>query len=417
MSSCQNKSLPNINNIDVNIDEENDIRLSNRIQNLNINDYHSNNYNRKKKQNNILSTEINTELTGENNRDNNDKEDDNNFEDIAYNAANAEEVFKLQKKKIEKMKEKYKIKVHNHSKITNYKTVKNNLKSKQVKSNKINQQNFANLSLNDNNNIFETAVFEYNLKNKNKNNSIPSLDIPWKHDDKFINEFKKNGSIELKSLAVRTTNEIDYSTSCVDLNLNFSLIGDSEFWIFTRCFVNKDTNDSSYFDEQSINNEPNVIYNKYTSLIKIIKEKNSNKCFVTFGTFYEDLEDPGKIKYETFLKRQLVDYSQNEQNKNNNYYYLENDLAEFQVCILDSGNDLIDAKILLNQNTKFNHIMGKFYLPTKKKAKLLFCGVGPSVKLTKLEINYFEKNETEDDQRFETIFSNEKKSCTCCLIF
>ena len=44
------------------------------------------------------------------------------------------------------------------------------------------------------------------------------------------------------------------------------------------------------------------MFNKYTSLIKISKEKNSNKCFLYLGTFYEDETDENKIKYETFLK-------------------------------------------------------------------------------------------------------------------
>ena len=410
MNNIQNP--PERNNTNIEIEDGKDLRLSNHIKNININDFNNHNNNNKY---NFLNTEINTELSCENNT-NNSKENDNDFEDIAYNSINAEEIFRLQKIKIQSMKQKYRNKKNNYINLSKYKTINYNTKSEPIKKfNKNNKQKFITLSLNDNN-IFETAYFDYNQKNKD--NTIPSLDIiSWEQNNKLINEFQKNNYIELKSLAVRTTNEIDYSTKGVKLYLDFSLIGDSEFWIFTRCFVNKDINESSYFDEQSLNNEPNVIYNKYTSLIKIIKEKNSNKCFVTFGTFYEDLEDPGKIKYETFLKRQLVDYSQNEQNQSNNYYYLENDLAEFQVFISDSGNDLIDAKILFNKNTKFNHIMGKFYLPTKKKAKLLFCGVGPSVKVRKLKINYYEKNELEDENKLETIFSNEKKSCTCCFIF
>ena len=410
MNNIQNPTERNNTNIE--IEDGKDLRLSNHIKNININDFNNHNNNNKY---NFLNTEINTELSCENNT-NNSKENDNDFEDIAYNSINAEEIFRLQKIKIQSMKQKYRNKKNNYINLSKYKTINYNTKSEPIKKyNKINKQNFITLSLNDNN-IFETAYFDYNQKNKD--NTIPSLDIiSWEQNNKLINEFQKNNYIELKSLAVRTTNEIDYSTKGVKLYLDFSLIGDSEFWIFTRCFVNKDINESSNFDEQSLNNEPNIIYNKYTSLIKIIKEKNSNKCFITFGTFYEDLEDNFKIKYETFLKRQLVDYSQNEQNKSYNYYYLENDLAEFQVTILDSGNDLIDAQILFNKNTKFNHIMGKFYLPTKKKAKLLFCGVGPSVKVRKLKINYYEKNELEDENKLETIFSNEKKSCTCCFIF
>ena len=86
-------------------------------------------------------------------------------------------------------------------------------------------------------------------------------------------------------MAIRTINEVNYNTNGVEINLELSLVGGSEFWIFTRSFVNKDINDSEVFDTYSINNESDIIFNKYTSLIKIIKEKNSSKCFITFGTF------------------------------------------------------------------------------------------------------------------------------------
>ena len=170
---------------------------------------------------------------------------------------------------------------------------------------------------------------------------------------------------------------MNYITNGVEIYIDLSLIGNSEFWIFTRCFVNKDFNESELFDTFSVNNESYVIFNKYTSLIKIIKEKNSSKCFVTFGTFYEDENDGNKIKYETFLKRQLVDFLQldniNTNNSNSIYYYLENDLLDIRVIIVDLGNEIIDAKILINNNQKYNHIEGKFYLPTIKRLNYFFA--------------------------------------------
>ena len=259
-----------------------------------------------------------------------------------------------------------------------------------------------------NNNINEQEEGE---EEENDIDRIPKINNNWQ----IVQEFKKiNNYIEFNNIALRTLNEVNYNTNGVEINIELSLIGDGEFYIFSRCFVNKDINDSEIFDNLSINNEGNVMFNKYTSLIKISKEKNSNKCFLYLGTFYEDETDENKIKYETFLKRQLVDYNNldniNVNNSNSIYYYLENDLLDVRIIIIDLGSETIDAKIFLNNNEKCNHIEGKFYLPTIKRSKLLFCGNGQSVPLRKLRINNIEKND-------ETDIFDIKKSCTCCNIF
>ena len=78
---------------------------------------------------------------------------------------------------------------------------------------------------------------------------------------------------------------MNYSTNGVEIYIDLSLIGNSEFWIFTRCFVNKDFNESELFDTFSVNNESYVIFNKYTSLIKIIKEKIVVNVLSLLGLF------------------------------------------------------------------------------------------------------------------------------------
>ena len=52
-----------------------------------------------------------------------------------------------------------------------------------------------------------------------------------------------------------------------------------------------------------------IIFNKYTSLIKIMKEMKSNRCHITFGTYYNDALQNNKLCHKFFLKRQLIDYS------------------------------------------------------------------------------------------------------------
>ena len=216
-------------------------------------------------------------------------------------------------------------------------------------------------------------------------------------------------NVQFKNLAIRTINEINYETNMVQISINFTLAGESELWIFTRSFINKSVNESMNFELSSLNNEPDIVFNKYSSLIKIKKEI-SNKCFITFGTFCESSRDPNQISYKTFLKRQLINF-----NENDNLKYLENDICEFNVLITDWGGENIDAKIGLNSNNKYNYATGNFYLPTNKRSKILFCGEGENIIVNKLEINNLDKTE-EKIQQFETIFSSEQKSCTCCNI-
>ena len=89
-------------------------------------------------------------------------------------------------------------------------------------------------------------------------------------------------NVEFKKIALRTINEINYELNMVKIYINFTLQGESELWIFTRCFINKEVNESINFDLSSLNNEPDIIFNKYSSLIKITKERYSNKCFFVY---------------------------------------------------------------------------------------------------------------------------------------
>ena len=387
----------------------------------------------------------NTEIRKENSEINK-----NNFE----NQLPSEEIFLRQKEKIKKLKEKNNQYRCNNSVINFNRTItgnNDNISKVMNKNNSFNLLDEINSTLNDNNisnqklqsivkqrksfkeecnflsldlpQFFEISHLtiiekinnnedkEENEENFNNSEILPIISNNWEKIKKFK---KTKNTIEFKDMAIRTINEVNYNNNGVEINLELSLVGGSEFWIFTRSFVNKDINDSEVFDTYSINNESDIIFNKYTSLIKIIKEKNSSKCFITFGTFYEDEKDGNKIKYETFLKRQLVDFLQLDSlsvNSNTVYYYLENDLLDIKAIIMDLGNEIIDAKIYINENKKFNHIEAKFYLPMIKRSKLLFCGKGQSAQVKKLRINSIEKfGEYENDEY-------QKKSCTCCNIF
>ena len=333
-----------------------------------------------------------------------------------------EDLFLMQKERIKMYKEK-----KNKNNDKNDTKKKNNVNSiKELSSNKNNKKLSITSSLNngrslyhqnklfngtiknltlENFQFFEKTNFQTKVKNSGKEDNIPILqNAEWKS----INSSLQN--TELKKLAIRTINEINYDKNMVEITINFTLQGESELWIFTRCFVNKDVNESINFEFSSINNDPDIIFNKYSSLIKITKERYTTKCFISFGTFYEKSKEPNQFSYKTFLKRQLVNF-----NENINLKYLENDICEFYVYIIDSGNENIDVKVAMNSDNKFNNIRGNIYLPTNKRSKLLFCGEGQSVIIKNLKINNHNKND-EQIQQFDTLFSFEQKSCSCCNI-
>ena len=409
----------------------------NKLMEVNINDTIDRNY-----FDNLNPNKFNNEPNNFQNQYNNDDNRNSylyNEEESSENLENSEhheviqndlteELFAKQKAKIKLAKEKNALinlnnqnnfKILNLNNISTIKTInfpKNNSsgadKNEESKKKKITHQrkifngNFISLTLEDYL-FFETCNFDY-IKKLSREDRYPiftnstwnSLPEPLK-----LTEFRK--------LAIRTINEINYNTNFIEIKIEFSLEGNSELWLSTRCFVNKDVNESCYFDISSINNESNVVFNKYSSLIKVIKDKCS-KCFLTFGTFYENGNQENQIEYKTFNKRQLVGY----ENLNNNYFYSDNDVCEFNMCIIDFGNEIIEAKINVNKNSKCNYVVGNFYLPLIKRSKILLCGVGQSVKIKKLKISNLDKNGSEyQQQQKESMFSSEQRTCTCCNIF
>ena len=219
--------------------------------------------------------------------------------------------------------------------------------------------------------------------------------------------------MQINNKALRVIQEIDYDENGLELNINFNLIDKSELWIFTRSFVNKGINESFYFDEKSENVEKNDNFNKYSSLIKIIRDMNMNRCFISFGAFYHEINEDNKLYYKSFLKRQLIDYFYLDQNYN---YNNNNRKSEFNLFINDFGEENINAKIFFNNNNKSNDIKANFFLPLNKKAKILICGKGDSVELKELKVKYFDKKKSlKNTIKFENE-SDVPKNCECCTI-
>ena len=349
------------------------------------------------------------------------------FSNRSENLLGSEEIFMNIKKEIEVIKKRNE---DFHLKKESTKTMNNNdninifesdlhnnnkIIFEEEKNNKLNTENnneIQEFNLNDRNDgkiIFEYSAVNYLAKEKkqfefNKN---------WKNFDKnfpLLYEIRdtKQGYeyIELNKMVLRLVKEIDYDEYGLELNLKVNLLGQSQLLIFTRCFVNKDLNESDLFEE-SRNVEIGDIFNKYTSLIKIIKEKVSNRCYITFGTYYNDPLQNNKLCHKFFLKRQLIDYSDSK----------KDDICEFNIIINDFGEETIDTRIYINDNEKPNDISGNFFMPINKKAKILMFGMGTSVRLKDISGKIFNKrNESIKNLiKFESE-NSAPKNCECCNI-
>ena len=305
----------------------------------------------------------------------------------------AEELFIKQKDKIKHYKEM----MEKEKKI-----VSKNENSKDNEQKEIVEEEKKHITLEDYD-LFEIAPFSHNRDYKYKDNRIPIF-----KEDNWKRLIEPKINIELKNIALRTVNEIDYDKNMAKININFTLKEESELWIFTRSFIK---NETINFNNSTITYESDKISNKYSSVIKVIKKRDCLKSFVTFGTFCENNKHSKQISYKSFLRRQLVNFNET------NYQQIESDedSCDFNMYITDKGDDCIDTKISMNEDNKFNQIIAKFYLPTNKRCKLLFCGEGESVIIKSIKISNLDKNDIQEDE-FETLFTLEQKSCNCCSI-
>lgn len=300
------------------------------------------------------------------------------------------------------IKQKDKIKLYKEMMEKEKKIVSKNENSKDNEQKEIVEEEKKHITLEDYD-LFEIAPFSHNRDYKYKDNRIPIF-----KEDNWKRLIEPKINIELKNIALRTVNEIDYDKNMAKININFTLKEESELWIFTRSFIK---NETINFNNSTITYESDKISNKYSSVIKVIKKRDCLKSFVTFGTFCENNKHSKQISYKSFIKRQLVNFNET------NYQQIESDedSCDFNMYITDKGDDCIDTKISMNEDNKFNQIIAKFYLPTNKRCKLLFCGEGESVIIKSIKISNLDKNDIQEDE-FETLFTLEQKSCNCCSI-
>lgn len=416
----QKSNESNKNSDDIN-DSDNDIKIKNSLNHLNLNDSLQ-----------IYENQINSR----NNTDN--------------NLLGSEEIFINQRKEIQKIKKKNELfNLKKESKNNSLNNNKNSINNNIINTNKSNEFIITNNNeLKDNEekkkeapinklgdikiideNIYDIESFSLNIykyfeysfinyDNENgeekskiikfENNIWTPLneDFPFSYEKSNLNN--SYTFMELNNLALRIIKEIDYDEKGLELNLDFNLIDNSELWIFTRSFVNKNINESYFFDEKSENIDINDNFNKYTSLIKIIKDIALQRCYITFGTFYHETNENNKLYYKSFLKRQLIDYSDDIKSFQDNKY-------ELNMTIYDLGEETIIANVFLNNKLKSEQIKGNLFLPLNKKAKILICGKGKSVQLKELNVKIVEKKRLQTSTQFE-MENNALKNCECCSI-
>jgi hypothetical protein len=204
---------------------------------------------------------------------------------------NSEFVFKNQKDKIKDLKQSQETVVQN----------KNEISSKEIS--KIKDEIIM-LTLNDKN-LWDYTSFDYDFIDGDE---VPTFGNKWEIYP-YLEKYTSHKGIELRNIALKSGISFNYENCGMEINTNFSLKGESTFWIITRSNIDSPDvyNETNRGDHTCIENEYSPL-NKYSSVIKISKEDKSQKCFISLSVFVEDENNKNKI-FKTFCKRQLINFS------------------------------------------------------------------------------------------------------------
>lgn len=101
---------------------------------------------------------------------------------------------------------------------------------------------------------------------------------------------------------------------------------------------------------------------------------------------------------------------------------MENDICDLKLHLIDQGDNLINASVKINENTYENCVKSMIFLPLMKKKRILIAGSGQQVNIKSFvsKILVKEINDSPDNKNVlmnSSVFTNEKRSCDCCLIF
>jgi len=90
--------------------------------------------------------------------------------------------------------------------------------------------------------------------------------------------------------------------------------------------------------------------------------------------------------------------------------------------LIDSGDNIINASIKVNENTYENCVKSMVFLPLMKKKSIMIAGSGQQVNLKTFisKINLKENNDNVENRNVlmnSSVFTNEKRNCDCCAIY
>jgi hypothetical protein len=197
----------------------------------------------------------------------------------------------------------------------------------------------------------------------------------------------KEKEIKLNNKILSSKQGINYEISNNETRLIFTLKGKSEIWCFLRTEKN--------FDE-------------FTVVIKVSKVENSQRIFISLGTFIND--NNGILILKIFSKEQLIDKSQVK-----NETYIQNDISLIKLCINDTGDENLTCNIFINDSLEENNITSTFFLPVNEEKSLMIAGIGECI--LKNIISHIMAKEKLNDFRNSTFLSGQRNSCNCCNIF
>jgi hypothetical protein len=186
----------------------------------------------------------------------------------------------------------------------------------------------------------------------------------------------------LKNILYKSKDYINYYLCNCHLKCEFSLKGESTFWLFLRA---------------------GNVFTIDTAVITIAKKENSQNCYISMGTFVEDVHK--NLIFKVFTKQQLLDYSK----KTNE---IKNDTIKFKLNVIDKGEENISGIIYMNDSDKGNKIHSEFFLPVIENFQVIIGGAG---KECVMRGGYVK---AEFKEKYDNLYlaSHNQKGCDCCTI-
>ena len=190
--------------------------------------------------------------------------------------------------------------------------------------------------------------------------------------------------MDLKNLLFKSKDTINYYVCDCQVHCEFSLQGESTFWLFLRGGNSFTTN---------------------TAVITVSKREKSQNCYVSMGTFVEDIHK--NLIYKIFTRQQLLDYSKKKSEMN-----IKKDIVHYKMDIIDKGEETISGTIYMNDSERGNKINSGFFIPVIEKYQVIIGGTGDDC----LMKAGYAKAEFKEEYALLYLTPNNHRDCDCCII-